>query len=481
MARSWSRDAVLEWLDARVNYERLAPSGPGGTRSFALGRMRRLLALLGDPHRDLAVVHVAGTKGKGSTVAMIASILRHSGYRVGRYLSPHVRDIEERIAVDGRPVPRSAFVAAFAAVIPAVARLDAEAARRGGRGPTWFEVLTAAAFRHFAAAGVDVVVLETGLGGRLDATNVCRPLVSVITPVSLDHTAVLGPTVGHIAAEKAGIIKRGRPVVCGARDPAAREVVERVARRRRCPIVLVDTHFRADYLPPADATALAGGTLVYSTLAPARGLAAGEAEYRLAMTGRHQADNAALAVTTARLLRSRGFTIPETAVRRGLLATRLPARIERISDAPRVVVDAAHNVASVKSLVEAIAASLAATAPRGGRNVLVFAASGDKPIEEMLAAVAGSFDRIVLTRAVSSPRSAPLDRLVAASTAAGIRSVETAEDPPAALARARRIAGPEGFVCVAGSFFLAGEVGGADVTRRRPPGGPRRSPRERGR
>jgi dihydrofolate synthase/folylpolyglutamate synthase len=219
--RTADRDRVLAWLDSRINYERVPATG-NPAAAFGLGRMRRLLRDLGNPHLRYAVAHVAGTKGKGSTVTMLGSILEESGHRVGRYLSPHVHAVEERIAVNSTPISPEAFVAAFEAVIPKVEAIDRTAARSGRCGPTWFEAMTAAAFVHFAEAGVGIAVLETGLGGRLDATNVCQPLVTVITSISLDHMRVLGPKLGRIAPEKAGIIKRGCMVISGATAPAAR-------------------------------------------------------------------------------------------------------------------------------------------------------------------------------------------------------------------------------------------------------------------
>ena len=196
-----SRTELVAWLDRRVNYERFIPTAQtGGT--FALGRMRRLLALIGFPHQAFPVVHVAGTKGKGSTVAMIAAILDHAGHRVGCYLSPHVHTLEERISVCGHPITSAEMVRAFAKVMPAVDAIDREAKRCGVRGLTWFEVVTAGAMVHFKQAGVDIAVLETGLGGRLDATNVSQPILSVITSISLDHMALLGSTISAIATTR---------------------------------------------------------------------------------------------------------------------------------------------------------------------------------------------------------------------------------------------------------------------------------------
>lgn len=443
-----ARTRVLAWLDRRINFERVPPGATG----LGLARMRRLLAAVGSPHRDLPVVHVAGTKGKGSTVAAIAAILEESGRRVGRYLSPHVHAIEERIAVDGRPIDSAELVTVLEAVRPAVELLDAAAGRRGGRGPTWFEVLTAAAFVHFARAEVDIAVLETGLGGRLDATNVVRPLVSVITSISLDHMAVLGPTIARIAAEKAGIIKRGRPVVSAVLHPAARRVVAATAARRRATLLQLGRDFTATPLPAeAGAGPLAAGGLELRGPADAPPV-----RYRLGMTGRHQAENAALAVMAVRRLRRQGIDVPEEAIARGLARARLPARIEVVSRRPLVVVDAAHNVASMETLVATLQPALAAHRPR----VLLFAASGDKQIEEMLAVVRGAFDRVVVTRYATNPRAATVERLVAACRAAGLPAPRIAPAPPQALAVARSEAGAGGLVCVAGSFFLAAEVGG---------------------
>jgi len=438
------RAAAIAWLDRRINFERTPPGGTAAT--FSLARVRRLMDAVGAPHQRLQVVHVAGTKGKGSTVAMLAEILREAGHRVGRYMSPHVHALEERICVDGRPISAADLVAACAVVIPAVERLDAAAARRGVRGPSWFEVVTAVALVHFVRAGVDIVVLETGLGGRLDATNVSRPLVSVITSISFDHMAVLGPTLGRIAREKAGIIKRGRPVVSAVQRPAARRVIAATAARRRARLLEMGRDFSVVH----EAADLFRGDRVAIALPDGDVL-----RCRIGMAGRHQAENAAVAAVAARQLVGLGFRVPDAAITRGLERTRLPARIERVAVRPLTIVDAAHNVASMQSLVETLAPVLDAARPR----VLVFAASADKQIEEMLAAAAGRFDHVVATRYVTNPRAAPVERLVAACRRAGLPAARTAADPRAALRLAKSLATREGVVCVAGSFFLAAEVG----------------------
>ena len=455
-----TRESALAWLDRRINFERVVPAtaAPG---TFGLGRVRRLLAAVGNPHESFPVVHVAGTKGKGSTVAMLAAALQAAGHRVGRYMSPHVDAIEERICVGGRPISAADLVRAFQAVIPAVEQMDRTAARRGGNGPTWFEVLTAVAFVHFARARVDLAVLETGLGGRLDATNVSKPVLSIITSISLDHMHLLGSTVGRIATEKAGIIKRRCPVISAAIHPAARRVIESTAARRHAPLLQLGRDFESFYLPPTALPPTAADDARSQGLAPgsvavriAAAPAAADIVFQLGMPGPHQAINAALVVMAARSLTARGIRVPDRAVVRGLRQVSLPARVETIAHRPLVILDAAHNVASMESLM----ATLADAAPTFRPRVLVFAASSDKQIDEMLAVVRGHFDHVVVTRYATNPRAATVQQLVASCRRAAIPSPQVATAPAEALRLARSLATPRGLVCVAGSFFLAAEI-----------------------
>ena len=446
-----TRASALAWLDRRINFERSVPTAaPPGT--FGLTRVRRLLAAVGHPHRAFPVVHVAGTKGKGSTVAMLAAVLQAAGHRVGRYMSPHVDTLEERICVGGRPISAADLVRAFNTVIPAVEQMDRSAERRGGSGPTWFEVLTVVAFIHFARSRVDLAVLETGLGGRLDATNVSMPVLSIITSISLDHMHLLGSTVGRIAAEKAGIIKRGCPVISAAVHPAARRVIEATAARRRAPLLQLGRDFEASFLPPTASDSstdpLAPGRVAV-TLADTPPLV-----FPLVMRGAHQAINASLVVMAARSLTARGIPVPDRALAKGLRTVSLPARIERLSERPLVILDAAHNVASMESLVATLAPAARDFQPR----VLVFAASADKQIEEMLAVVRGHFDHIIITRYATNPRAATVLQLVDACRQAGLPAPQVASAPAEALRLARRLATARGLVCVAGSFFLAAEI-----------------------
>jgi dihydrofolate synthase / folylpolyglutamate synthase len=451
-----TRAAALAWLDRRLNFERTTPTAAKGG-AFDLGTMRLLLRELGGPEQRFRAVHVAGTKGKGSTVAMLAGVLTAAGHRVGCYLSPHVHALEERISVGGRPITAADLVKAFADVMPVVDRLDASAGH-GRRGPTWFEVLTAVAFVHFARSGIELAVIETGLGGRLDATNLSRPVLSIITSISLDHTRLLGKTIKAIATEKAGIIKRGCPVISAAGTPTANAVITATAARRRARLLQLGRDFACSarpLWPGADGLVPQCAVEVVNRSSRMPPQPAPSAEpYAIGMAGPHQVINAGVVAVAARMLDAMGWPISEAAVAVGIRDTRLPARVEIRSRRPLVVVDAAHNVDSMKALV----AALAPVAPRHRPRVLVFAASGDKQIEAMLGTVRRHFDHIVVTRYRTNPRAAPVERLVTAARHAGMRQVHMADDPPAAMRMARRLAGTAGMVCVAGSFFLAAEV-----------------------
>src|SRR4051795_9060191 len=231
----------LDYLYGRLNYETLGmPQAPA---ELQLGRMRRLLRLLGDPHDSLRIVHVAGTKGKGSTSAMIAAALSASGVRTGLFCSPHLHRLEEPFSIDGQSASPEELVELTAIVRPAVAELDARCADVPARGPTFFEITTAMGLLHFARRRAGAVVLEVGVGGRLDSTNAVHPALSVVTSISFDHTRQLGTTLAAIAGEKAGILKRGRPAVSGVHDPDARAVIREVANRRQSPLREIDCDF----------------------------------------------------------------------------------------------------------------------------------------------------------------------------------------------------------------------------------------------
>lgn len=421
-------DEALSFWYSRVNYE-VRAAKPGDLK---LERMRALLRLLGDPHDRLRLVHVTGTKGKGSTSAMLAAVLRAAGYRVGLFTSPHLTDVRERIQVQGEPISREELAARMAEVAAAVREMEADAGRAAGfspadlPAPTFFEVGTALGFLHFRYRRCDVSVIEVGLGGRFDSTNVCRPLVSVVTNVGLDHTAQLGNTLAAIAFEKAGIVKRGVPVVSGVTQPGPREVVRRIAEELNAPLT-----------------------------EPLAALPPSAAGYTVGLPGPHQRENARVAVAAVECLRGAGLPIPDAAVQAGLARVRWPARVELVSRRPTVILDTAHNVPSVEALVRTLAESF----PVPGRKAVVFAVSSDKQFPEMLRVLAGHFDQFHLCQFGNNPRCVPPVRLaeVLAEVAPG-RPATVHATSAEAWAAARAAAGPDDLVCVTGSVFLAGEL-----------------------
>jgi dihydrofolate synthase/folylpolyglutamate synthase len=445
-------EQAIDFWYGRINYEQQSPH----PRDLKLDRMRALLALLGNPQERLRILHVAGSKGKGSTSAMLASILRQAGYRIGLFTSPHLCRVEERVQVDGTPITRDELTALLTDLRPVVEGLDASR-KSGTGGITFFEVATAVGLLHFVRRRVETAVIEVGLGGRFDSTNVCRPLVAVITSISFDHTQQLGKTLGRIAMEKAGIVKSGRPVVSGVRTLEAREVIERICRERGAPLrqLGVDFHYRYE---PGRITATGHQA---SRVAVRSGRRQGPV-MELALVGEHQAANAAVAVAVVEDLRRQGLIVPDAAVAAGLASVRWPARLEIMAGRPLVLLDCAHNVASAEALVETLQTSLTPPAGDGDtpapRRHLLFAGSSDKDLAGMLRVLTPHFSDLYLTKFANSPRAVPPD--VLAEIARQTANVPATVWPSAAAAwrAARAAAGPADLICITGSVFLAGEL-----------------------
>jgi dihydrofolate synthase/folylpolyglutamate synthase len=464
---------ALQFLDNRVDFERFQ-SMPGPEREIKLDRMRALLDRLGSPQDKLPIIHVAGTKGKGSTSAMIAAVLQAAGYRTGLFTSPHLERIEERIAIDGQPCTADQFAAMVAAVQPVVETLDREAsaAAPSDHGPTYFEIITAMALLHFARSGVQAAVLEVGLGGRLDSTNVCLPRVSVITSISFDHVQQLGDTLQSIAREKAGIIKPGVPVISGVTAEEPRAAIRQIAHDCGCRLVELDEDFRFDYHPPlhlekqpalGSMDLLETGTqLVSQNNKSPLPLGEGQGEGRypiechdlpLALLGRHQAANAAVALATIRELSNQGWNISEQSIRRGLASVQWPARIEIVARQPVVILDSAHNSASIAVLMDVIKESFSVT-----RRLLLFATTRDKDYQEMLKLLLDGFDEIVYTQYTTNPRALPPAELEATAFKLTGRHYPVFPKPADAWKSIRQSAAPDDLICITGSFFLAGEM-----------------------
>jgi dihydrofolate synthase/folylpolyglutamate synthase len=477
----------------RINYERTSYI-PYQERQLKLDRMRQLLTRLGQPDAGLKIVHVAGTKGKGSTSAMIAAMLTAAGYRAGVFSSPHLERIEERFAVDGEPCTASEFVALVDRLKPVVRAMDEEAEREGDEtgGLTYFDVTTAMALLHFVEREVDAAVLEVGLGGRLDSTNVCLPVVSVITSISFDHTKQLGNTLASIAREKAGIIKPGVPVVSGVIEPQAQAVIAEVARQHGCRLSQLgrdfDFHYQRAATPlrgvpattpanarqgdketrrqgefesispspplPVSPSNISRANLDFTYNIPAR-----ECQLNgvwLAMCGPHQASNAAVALAVIEEMRHQGRCISTGAMRLGLATATLPGRVEIIAGEPTIVLDTAHNEASARALIEALA-----ELPKPARRTLVLSVSHDKDVRAILSELVPHFARIVVTQYQENPRAVPVSALAEMVEQAhpdGHRVVTQTKTPGEAWRFVRETSIPGELVCIAGSFFLAAEI-----------------------
>jgi dihydrofolate synthase / folylpolyglutamate synthase len=402
-----------------------------------LSRTKALLGVLGSPHRSFRVFHVAGTNGKGSTAAMTASMLAKQGYRVGLYTSPHLIDFTERIQVNGAPISHDRVAALTETV-----RHAAESHLR--EPPTFFEVTTAMAFAHFAEAAVEVGVIEVGLGGRFDATNVVAPLVSVITTIAMDHHQYLGDTLEAIAGEKAGIIKGRIPVVIGRIEAQPLSVIQAIASEREAPARLLGREF--------DTQGDSSAQFSY------HGLSQHYDNLACPLAGRHQLDNAACALAALEVAQEQGIPISEASVREGLRTVRWPGRLETVAGQPQILLDGAHNLQAADVLASYLTAQKASGFPHQGHLIFVVGMMRDKDRRGVLARLARipGASHLILTKA-RHPRAAEPEEL--AQAAAGLEiPIDITSSLPAAFARARALAHCEDTICVTGSLSVVGEA-----------------------
>ena len=405
-----------------INGVRWLGSKPG------LERIRELLRRLGEPQKKLKFVHIAGTNGKGSCAAMLASVLRAAGYRTGLFTSPYLWRFNERMQLNGRPIEDEVLAGITERLKPAAETMEDH--------PTEFEMMTAAALLWYAEEKCDVVVLEVGLGGRLDATNVIeRPEVSVIMNIGLDHTEILGDTLEKIAFEKAGIVKPGCPCVLYAQTEGVERGVREVCAERGAPLRVADF---AAIRPEFDS--LEGQVFTYKNNA-----------YAIPLLGAHQLKNAAVAIEAADVLRGRGWRIDQTALEHGLYAVSWPARFELLREEPPFVVDGGHNV----QCAETVADNLRRYFP-DRRRILLIGVLADKDVDGMLRVLAPAADAFVCVTP-DSPSALPAEALAERLHPFG-KPVTVCAGIPEGVSEARAEAGDEAAVCAVGSLYMAGEI-----------------------
>jgi dihydrofolate synthase/folylpolyglutamate synthase len=430
--------AAVNYLDSLVNYERV-PRAKYTPSNFSVARVGRILSALGHPQKSFKSIHIAGTKGKGSTATMVAEMLRACGYRVGLFTSPHLLDIRERIVIDGRKVSE----AAFARYVGGVAEVTRKARVSS---PTYFEVLTAAAFQCFATENVDIAVVEVGMGGRLDATNVLNPEVVAITSISRDHMMQLGDDLRSISREKAAIMKKGVPAVSAPQVSAVKEVLREVAEATGAPLRFsnegVDFSYRFEFSRSAGRHARICMTTPTSRFE----------HLHVPLLGEHQAANCSLALGVLDVLKTRGFTIDDQEAMAGLAGVHLPGRMQMISESPRILVDAAHNAASVDALMRAIGQHIPYDS-----MIVIFGCQKDKDIPGMLRRLQLGADKMIFVE-TGSPRSADPTELAAQYVESSGKMAQVARSLEDAMSIAESAVTREDVICITGSFYLIAEA-----------------------
>lgn len=430
--------AALSFLFSNTNYES-AKRLRYNKDTFNLDRMYQLLHSIGDPHEKLTSVHVAGTKGKGSTCMMLSEMLISTGYKVGLYTSPHVLDLRERIRVNHRIVSERAMVRLVKKVAPVVEKMADDP-------PTFFELMTGMAFLHFVDEKVDFAVIEAGLGGRLDSTNVLQPEAVGITSLSIDHQMLLGDTLSKIAKEKAGIFKKGVPAVSVMQDTEAMRVLRREANHVGAPLRFTgkDIDFSCRFessrsLGPHNRICLTTPTSKFEHLpVPA--------------FGEHQAINCGLALSLLDCLKMRGFKINDEQAISGLANTKLPGRMEMICQDPRILIDGAHNAASIRALIQATGQHIPYDS-----LIVIFGCCEDKDVAGMLDQLQYGADKVIFT-SIPSPRSMRPEELSEMYTDLCGKMCQTASTLPEALRIAKPAFTVGDLICITGSFYLVGQA-----------------------
>ncbi|MCJ7675994.1 MAG: bifunctional folylpolyglutamate synthase/dihydrofolate synthase [Sedimentisphaerales bacterium] len=430
---------ALNYLFAKTDYEKQQHLRYNVT-TFSLSRMENLLSLLGDPHNKIRTVHIAGTKGKGSTATMLAKMLEANNYKVGLYTSPHVVHLHERIVVNSKMISEAEMLGLLNRIYEPVEKLSKT------DPPTFFEVMTALAFMYFLDKAVDIAVIETGMGGRLDSTNVIHPEVVGITSLSIDHQQQLGKTIDSIAREKAGIFKPGVPAITVQQDPAAMRVLKSQALAVKAPLSVTGTDIDFSYRfetsrehGPHTRICLTTPTSKFEHL-------------RVPLYGNHQAINCGLALAMLDKLKESGYKIDNDKATAGLDKVWLAGRMEMICDDPRIMIDGAHNAASIRALIHAIGQNIPYDS-----MVVIFGCNSEKDIEGMLRELQYGADKVIFTRSNSVKAASPQDLADMYTEICG-KMYQTALALDDALRIAASAVSRGDLICITGSFYLIGQA-----------------------
>jgi len=434
-----SYQQAIDYLFARTDYEKQERLRYNVT-TFNLNRMQKLLSLLGNPHKKIHTVHIGGTKGKGSTATMLARMLEANGYNVGLYTSPHVVHLHERITVNAKMISDSEMCGLLNRVYTPVENISKT------DPPTFFEIMTALAFMYFLDKAVDIAVIETGLGGRLDSTNVIRPKVIGITSLSIDHQHLLGDTIDSIAKEKAGIFKRGVPAITVQQEPSAMRVLKSQANAVKAPLSVTGNDI--DFSHRFETSREHGPHTRICLTTPTSKFE----HLRVPLHGKHQAINCGLALAMLDKLKSAGYKIDNNKAAEGLHKVSLAGRMEMIWDDPRIMIDAAHNAASIQALIHAIGQNIPYDS-----MVVIFGCNNDKDVRGMLERLQYGADKVVFTRSNSAKAMSP-DDLAEMYTEICGKMCQTAATLPQALQLAKNAVSKEDLICITGSFYLIGQA-----------------------
>ena len=438
-------EAALAYIETFIDYER-SPDFSRQARFYNLNRISLLLKQLGNPHDKLKVIHIAGSKGKGSTAALIASVLTQAGYKTGLFTSPHLITPRERCRIDGELISEEEIARCIESIKPAI---EAVSASEFGQ-VSFFEIYTALAFYYFADKSTDFAVIEVGLGGRLDATNVVSPIMTVITPIGLEHTAILGETYTEIAAEKAEIIKDGCPLALAPQHPDARAVIEKVANERNALIVETKSYSADcqsirclvkddDKVPVAQRFDVKTDTENYSQLT-------------IPLLGYHQYVNATTAITAVECLKQNGYAIPKASVYAGFKNVQWQGRIQTIRSAPLVVLDGAHSPAAMQVLCSTLRECF-----RYDQAIFIVSLMKDKNLIDIGDVLSKTADTVLTTQVFDNPRVMPAEVIQEAWSSIGPR-ITACLNPKDAIEKALTSASPTDLICITGSLYLVGQA-----------------------